>query len=90
MTKTEKILKLLEDNGLCIYDLTRAWFELHIDDFMARCTDYENVRLTEEEYNEVIDDVTSDDEMWDKIDDTIDYFIKHDVDLERKGEEDND
>ena len=89
MTNTEKILKLLEDNGLCVYDLTRAWFELHIDDYIARCSDFEQLELTEKDYKVIIDDVTSDDEMWNAIDNSIDYFIRHDVDL-KKGEEKND
>ena len=88
MTKTEKIIKLLEDNWLCVYDLTRAWFELHIDDYVARCTDFEDLKLTQKEYDEIIDDVTSDDEMWNAIDNSIDYFIRHDVDLERGNEDD--
>lgn len=89
MTNTEKILKLLEDNGLCVYDLTRAWFELHIDDYIARCNDFEELELTEKDYKVIIDDVTSDDEMWNAIDNSIDYFIRHDVDF-GKGEENND
>lgn len=89
MTNTEKILKLLEDNGLCVYDLTRAWFELHIDDYIARCNDFEQLELTEKDYKVIIDDVTSDDEMWNAIDNSIDYFIRHDVGL-KKGEEKND
>ena len=81
MTKTEKILKLLEDNGLSVYDLTMAYWTLHLEDYIARCTDFEDLELTDEQEQEIIDDVHSDDEMWNKIDDTIDYFIRHDVKL---------
>lgn len=86
MTKTEKILKLLEDNGLSVYDLTLAYWELHIDDFISCCSDYEELTLTNEEYDMVIHDCLGDDDMWNKIDDTIDYYIRHDVDLERGKE----
>ena len=88
MTKTEKILKLLEDNGLSVYDLTMAYWELHIDDYISCCSDYEGLTLTDEEYQMVIDDCLSDDDMWYKIDDTIDWFIRKDVDLERGNEDD--
>lgn len=82
MTKAEKIIKLLEDNGLCGYDLTRAWFELRIDDYVASCSDFEKLELTEKDYDAIIEDVTNDDEMWNAIDDSIDYFIRKNVSLD--------
>ena len=77
MTKTEKILKLLEDNGLCVHDLARTYWEIAIDDYISCCTDYEDLTLTDKEYENIIDDLMSDDEMWGKVDETIDYYIRH-------------
>ena len=85
MTKTEKILKLLEDNGLCVYDLAKAYWEIAIDDNISCCSDYENMEMSQEEYDIVVEDVMSDDEMWNKVSDTIDYYIKHDV-IAKRGD----
>lgn len=84
-TKIDVILKLLSDNGLCTHDLARAYWWLEIENVVDCFTDYEDIEVKDEDYEEVINDIFDDDELWNKVNDTIDYYLKKRIALRKEN-----
>lgn len=84
-TKVDVILKLLSDKGLCTHDLARAYWWLEIENVISCFTDYENIDVKDEDYEEVITQLFEDDEVWNNIDDTIDYYLKKRIALRKEN-----
>ena len=63
-------------------DIAREYWELVVEEFVdsLNCRDYEEENeLTDELKNEIVKNLFEDDEMWLKIDETIEWYLFHSI-----------
>ena len=63
-------------------DIAREYWELVVEEFVdsLNCRDYEEeIELTDELKNEIVKNLFEDDEMWLKIDETIEWYLFHSI-----------
>ena len=63
-------------------DIARKYWELVVEEFVdsLNCRDYEEeIELTDDLKNEIVKNLFEDDEMWLKIDETIEWYLFHSI-----------
>lgn len=54
-------------------DMTTAYWKVAIDDYISCCS--EEIKLTEQQKENIVKKLLNDDQMWKEIDATIDFYI---------------
>lgn len=57
--------------------IAELYWTNEIQNYMECCEDYKDIELSEEQMRNIMWDILDDDHIWQEVDESIDWYIRH-------------